>query len=284
MEPMYYSAPGMLDALTALLRRSGHNADMIDIILGMNAPWMLVHENGAYIAGAGLFQPQWLNLYLQPHGLCMRQATLPSADIPCRLRTMENAILPLQLGKERPRLQLFTGYAQGRYHFQAIRPDGSHEELSLSLPMLRRRLPEAVRLCTVEACEPKPVDFIPLLLTTLENIRAYQADLLAAWERTITRGDLRQMRDPLFRALMHDLRPMTFLTGDSILADELELLEHDFRHIFTANDPERQPLSLRLPKGSIKRCLLWMYEDVLDRLYQLGVDETLLEPYLTLRR
>ena len=150
--------------------------------------------------------------------------------------------------------------------------------------MLRRRLPETVRLCTVETCAPKPVDFIPLLLTTLENIRAYPADLLAAREKYITRSDLRQMRDPLFRALMHDMRPMTMLTGDSVLEAELELLDHDFRHIFTENDPESQLLATRLPKGPIKRCLLWLYEDVLDRLYQLGADDEQLEPYLTFLR
>jgi hypothetical protein len=92
------------------------------------------------------------------------------------------------------------------------------------------------------------------------------------------------MRDPLFRALMHDMRPMTMLTGDSVLEAELELLDHDFRHIFTENDPERQLLATRLPKGPIKRCLLWLYEDVLDRLYQLGADDEQLVPYLTFLR
>jgi hypothetical protein len=135
-----------------------------------------------------LYQPQWLNLYLQPLGFCMGETMLPSTDIPSRLRTMKTAILPLHLGKEQPRLQLFTGYTQGRYRFHAVHPKGDVEELSLSLPMLRRRLPETVRLCTVETCAPKPVDFIPLLLTTLENIRAYPADLLAAREKHITRS------------------------------------------------------------------------------------------------
>jgi hypothetical protein len=124
----------MLDALAKLLRRCGQNVDAVDIVLGMNAPWMLAHENGAYFAGAGLYQPQWLNLYLQPLGFCMGETMLPSTDIPSRLRTMKTAILPLHLGKEQPRLQLFTGYTQGRYRFHAVHPKGDVEELSLSCP------------------------------------------------------------------------------------------------------------------------------------------------------
>ncbi len=283
MEPIYYSAPGMLDALVELLRRRGHSTDAVQIVLGMNAPYLLVHENGAYFAGEGLYQPRWLNLYLQPHGFSMAAETLPAEMIPARLRSLETAILPLQLGKEHPRLQLFTGYAKGRYSFHAVHPKGDAEELSLSLPMLRRRLPEAVRLCTVDTCERQTVDFLPLLLTSLDSIQSYKADLLAAREQTITRADLRRMRDPLFRAMMRDMQPMALLIGDRTLEEELILLEHDFRHIFTENDPETQLLATRLPKGAIVRSLTWLYEDILDRAYELGADDDMLATRQILR-
>lgn len=282
MEPTYYSAPGMLDALVELLRRRGHPTDAVQIVLEMNAPYLLMHEEGAYFAGEGLYQPRWLNLYLQPHGFCMSAETLPAEVIPARLRCLAAAILPLQLGKERPRLQLFTGYAQGRYSFRAVHPKGDTEELSLSLPMLRRRLPEAVRLCTVDACEHQTVDFLPLLLTSLDNIKSYKSALLDAREQTVTRADLRRMRDPLFRAIMRDMRPMALLTGDRPLEEELILLEHDFRHIFTENDPESQLLATRLPKGSIVRCLTWLHEDILDRAYELGADDDMMATRLIL--
>lgn len=284
MEPIYFSSPGMLDALVELLRRRGHPTDAVQIVLGMNAPYLLVHENDAYFAGEGLYQPRWLNLYLHPLGFSMAAETLPAEMIPARLRSLETAILPLQLCKERPRLQLFTGYAKGRYSFRAVHPKGETEALSLSLPMLRRRLPEAVRLCTVDSCTPHTPDFLPLLMTSLDNIQTYKAALLAARELTITRADLRRMRDPLFRALMRDMRPMALLIGDRPLQEELLLLEHDFRHIFTENDPESQLLALRLPKGSITRCLTWLYEDVLDRAFELGADDDMMASRLNMRR
>ena len=279
-----YTTAGMLSALAALLNRLGHPAAEADIPSAMEAPYLLAYEDGAYLAGASLYQPKWLNLYLQPLGFRLTEEPLPAAELPGRLRELDAAILPLCLPKGKYRVQAYTGYVGGRYHFLCTDPSGTQEEVPLSLPMLRRRLPETVRLCVLTRCQPAPVDFVPLLLATLDTIRRYQADLLAARTRTVTREQLRQLRDPLFRALMHDLQPMALLTGDLELAGELMLLEHDFRHIFTENDPETMCIADRLPKQPIIRSLTWLYEDVVDRLYALGADDEMMASRLSLRR
>lgn len=271
-------AGGILTGLAAMLALMGHDTDDASLALRMEAPYLLVHEEGQYRTGARLYHPRWINLYLNSIGFRLVCKQLPCADVESLLRSLPTAMVTLRFSRQSNHPAVFTSYAGGLYEFVNIKGSRSPEPdaLSLSKPMLKRRLDPVVRVHHLERCEPVAANYVPLLLQTLDNLAHYQRELLAARELTVTRAQLQELHTPLFRALMTDMLPMMALTGDGTLAEELRLLQHDYTHIFTPNSPKTVPLSERLPASAIVRCLSWFREDVIDRLAALGGDEVLL--------
>ena len=275
MKYIHFQASGMLAGLAAMLACIGHDTEDEQIALGMDAPWLLLREGGNYIAGQGLFTPRWRNMYLLPHGFRAVETILPKEDVPGFLRMHQTAMLPLHIDHGIHHPVVLTAYDNGRYSFANVKKASAPEpdQLSLSRPMLLRRLADEVSVLTLEVCPPEPVDFVPLLIQTLQNLADYERDLMKACARTVTRGELQALRMPLLRALMVDMLPMAQLLHDETLHEELRYLNHDYRHIFTRNSPESVELWERLPRSSIRQCLAWMREDVVDRLHEHGLTD-----------
>ena len=91
--------------------------------------------------------------------------------------------------------------------------------------------------------------------------------------QTISREELHSLQTPLLRALMIDMLPMAQLLSQETLYEELRLLNHDYRHIFTRNSPPTVDLQERLPRSSIRQCLAWMRENIVDRLFVHGLSD-----------
>ncbi len=271
MKAITFPAAGKLAGVASMLECLGEDAGDLDIARGMEAPFLLVRDGNTWRAGAGLYHPRWINLSLGSRGFRLEEHVLPREDVGDFLRGNSPAMLKMILRKDGMEPVVFTGYAQGRYIFSTIVQEdrGPSQTLSLTGPMLRRRLQEQTAVHTLSACEPCVTDFVPMLKETLENIPVYREALLETRFRTVTRAEYDALHTPLFRALMQDLRPMALLMGDETLAEELRRLEHDYRHIFVFGGPDEMTLEDRLPKSSICKCLLWYREAVVDRLYEL---------------
>lgn len=209
----------------------------------------------------------------------MAEITLPKTQVAAFLRHHHPAMLRIAVERDQVHPVIFTGYEGGRYLFDNIRSEHTPEpeRLSLSAQMLARRLEEQVTVFTLEKCTPEPVDFLPLLLTSLQNLDDYEDTLMAACARTVTRQEFNDLRMPLLRALMVDAGPMARLLNQPALAEELHLLHHDYRHVFTRLSPPSLLLSDRLPRSSIRKCIGWMRENIIDRMYDHGATDALVE-------
>lgn len=274
-----FSGAGMLAGLANMLELLGYHTSDTDIALGMEAPYLLTREECCYRAGAGLYRPQWLNLYLQPRGYIMAETILSRSEVPAFLRAHSPAMLKLKISPSSAHPVVFTGYEDRKYTFVNIKSSRSPEpdQFVHSAAALRNRLADTVAVYTLEPCAPQPVSFVPLLLDSLTHLTAYEADLLAARQKTVTRAEFDYLRQTLLRPLMQDLPPLIPLTGDMELAEELRRLNHDYRHIFMDEGTSSCTLSDHLPKSSIRRCIAWLREIILDRLYALGISDELLE-------
>lgn len=279
MIPITFSGAGMLAGVATMLALLGYHTSDQDIARGMEAPYLFVRDtHGNFRAGAGLYRPQWLNLYLQPRGFMMTEHSVAPQDICAFLRKHKPSMFPLAISKNVTHPVVFRTYDHERYEFVNIKPLHAAEpdSLSLSAAMLKRRISSPVAVYTLEPCDPRPVDFIPLLLDSLDHLVIYQEELLTTRRRTVTRDEFTALHQPLFRALMQDLRPMMLLIDDTVLAAELRLLNHDYRHVFILDGTESVALDDRLPKKSIQKCILWLHENIVDRLYALGADEAII--------
>ena len=141
---------------------------------------------------------------------------------------------------------------------------------------LRRHLPEHFTAYTLDACAPAPVDLLPLLMESARTLSAYAEELLPLLSRTVTRENMRELHARCFRALMVELPPLAQHYHDDMLYENLLRLNHAYRHLFTI-DEDAVLLQERLSKKRILQCLTWLRESILDRLYELGAPDELLE-------
>lgn len=276
MKPITFTGGGMLAALSTMLELMGHETTDVDIAFGMEAPYLFLRTEDGYRAGAGLYQPQWLNLYLHPLGFHLACETLPQKDVAPFLRKHSPALLRLRIQPNIVHPAVFSCYADSRYHFENVKPLSCDEpdRFSFSAPSLKLRLDETVTVYTLHPCPPENVDFLPLLRDSLSTLDAYQEDLLAIRKTALTHSEFQALRAPLFRALMQDCQPMATLIGDELLAESLRQLNHHYRHIITQNSRDMLYLDERLPKKLIQECIEWLKEDIRDRISELsGMEE-----------
>lgn len=279
MKHITFISGEMPAGLANMLEQLGFDTDDRAIALGMEAPYLFVHEDGRYRAGVGLFQPKWFNLYLHPLGFHMAKVVLAKAQVGAFLRSQPTAMLYMQLGQCAKRLAVYTGYAEGRYCFINIKTPASREadSFTLSLAMLKRRLGDNVAVYTLEKVPAQAVDFLPLLESSLEVLKKYRVDLFEGRARTVSREELRTMHTPLFRPLMQDLLPLQILTNSLSMEDTLLELDHRYRHIFTENIRGPVLLAERLHSLPIRNALQWLTEEIIDRMYAHTTDSDALD-------
>lgn len=281
MKYLMLASAGRLTGLANMLEQLGHDTEDILIARGMEAPYLFVSDAEGYKAGCRLFHPQWMNLYLHPHGFHSKEERIAAADLPLYLRTNAPAMLTLNVGKGVVRPVVCSSYAEGKYTFINIKPAFSAEPdtFTLTTATLKRRLTDSSVVLTVDRCIPTAADVVTPLLASLRTLNAYLPDVMSARMKTVTREEFAHLQERMFRPLMQDLLPMMPLTNDSILAEELRLLNHDYRHVFTCNDGDTVALEDKLPRNSIRQCVTWLREDILDRLDALGVSDELIDTF-----
>lgn len=282
MKYIHFDSAGILAGLATMLESFGHDVEDHQIALGMDAPWLLLKEDDHFIAGQRLYTLRWMNLYLRPRGFRLIETILPKEEIPVFLRDNFPAMLKICIDCDICHPVVCTGYENSRYHIINVKTACSSEpdQLSLSRPMLLRRLDDEVRVLTLEQISPESVDFTHLLARSLQTLADYEHALMHACGRTVTREDLKAIRTPLLRALMVDMLPMAKLLNQPILYEQLRLLHHDYCHIFTRNSPPTVELRERLPCSSIRKCIAWLMENVEDRLHDHGATD---EQVMTIR-
>lgn len=286
MQPITYCLSPIAAGIAKMLTLAGHSCTEEQLVIGMEAPWLFLRDGDCYRAGARLFRPAWMNLYTRMHGFHIAGHNLAAGDIPAFLRTQAPALLPLLGTGKRPHTMLFTDYSSGHYTFLNVKPEESAEPyaFSFSLPMLKRRLTDRVTIYTLAACSPEKADFLPLFFASLDALDCCQEELIATRHQAFTLAEFRKLHAPLFRTLLVDELPMAALSGDYTLVQELRLLNHDYRHLFTRLSPNRVTISERMSYASIGKCVTWLKEDIVDRCYAHGASDEIMDAYFTSRK
>lgn len=282
MKCITFPGSAKLAGVAAMLERLGFDTDDRSITLGMRAPWLFLYDQGRFMAGASLCQPRWVNLYLTPLGFRMTEKLLNKTEIPAYLRSCETAMLSLTVMKNVHHPVVYTGYADGRYRFENLKPENSNEpdSLSLTVGMLGRRLADQSAVLTVEKCPPAEADIVPLLVESLKALAKYQAEMLETLDAVVTRKEFLTLSKTHLKALLQDMLPMAELIDDAVLTEELCLLNHDYRHVFSLHGPDTIRLGDRLPRSAICRCISWMRENIIDQLYEQGLTDPEVEHLL----
>jgi len=256
-------------ALRTLLTLQGMDTTGFDILQSMEAPYLFLRRNGRYLAGSAFFCPEGLVLYLRPKGLQLTEHQLTHKSLrPLLKRQSPLLLLP------KDQALLIIRYEENRVTLYEA--SAAPEKQTITFPTLLRKLPESFCALALDACPPEDVPLIPLLCESVRTLADYRRELTAARALTVTREDMRILH-PLFRPLMVDLPQIAHLYPDPDLAQLLIELANIYRHLFIIGEREVQ-LRDRLPLGMMNRATLWLQELIIDRLYELGAPDNMLEP------
>lgn len=257
-------------ALQTLLPLYGIEASERDILQAIEAPYLFLRRADRFLAGASLFTPDGLFLYLLPRGLQLTTQQLPKKAVRAFLQAHAPALLTLP-----ERRALIVSRCEGNRVILAAPGDQSSERV-ITFPTLLRKLPEECTVLTLEPCPPEQPDIISLMCESIRTLAAYRRELAEKLSLTVTRQDMQALH-PLFRPLMVDFPLVAHLYSDTDLALLLLDLTHTYRHLFIIGEQEIH-LADYLPQKSIDRATLWLQELILDRLYELGAPDSTLEP------
>lgn len=275
MKYITFPGSGLLTGLATMLSSLGYETDAKQIAFGMEMPWLFLNKDGRYYAGPQLFQPEWVNLYLNSLGIQLNMQHLSPKDVPAFLRAHAPVMLPLAVTPDSIHPVVFTGYQDKRYSFLNIKKAASPEPdaFSLSADMLRRRMKADVTAYTLEACERRSADFTPLLRASLTSLSQYQGELLKICTKTLSRETFSDLKQPFLRALLQDTYPMALLLEDPMLTEYLRELNHRYRHVFIRASEQSAELRDYFSKRMLYNCILWLKENIHDRLAELGAED-----------
>ncbi len=272
-------ASGMLLAgIANMLGLYGIDSSDTAIAKGLEAPYLLLLDENGYTAGTGLYQPKHANLYLHPRGFHMSEHRIPKAETAAFLRDQRCALLTLNVTDTARRMVVYSGYADRKYHFLNLKQRFSMEPdtLSFASTALRNRLDAEVTVYTLEECPPVQEDVLSLLILSLKNIQACRKELAACPAR-VSQEEFDRLDKRLFRPLMQDVPPVVSLINDETFLEEALLMNQDYRHLLIRDFGQDVLLRGKLPLESAMLCLQYLHEVILDRMYEHGADDELLE-------
>ncbi len=276
MKYVTFRSADFLAGVANMLECQGVECTDQDLLLAMKAPYIFHWENGSYYAGSRLYQPRWINPGLLTMGFRLEEQHLPAPELPRFLKTLKTAMLFLQAPRDERRLAVFTGFADGRYHFVNLQfaNGGLPAQFDLSADQLKRRLDKEPAIFLLTPCEPEPLNLLPVLIDSMRNLTRYVQEVKEHYTPNITFAEYKA-NEEFWRTLMVELGPMAYVAGDEHLSLALGSLHHyhcdPFYQDITPHRfmPERRfDLNLDL----IRRCLLWYAENLFDQVSNLCSD------------
>lgn len=269
----------MLAGIANMLECHGFETDDRSIALGMEAPYLFMRSDDGYTAGTALLRPEWINLYLHTIGFHLDRVLLPKTDVIEFLRLHRTAMMAMRLSSDNASQPvLFTGFARARLLISTLHPR-SPQSKSYTKAQFLAHLPDSCTVYTLKSLPPEAVDFLPYLGMSLQNLNAFWNDFQEILTRTVTRAEYAALQKSHLRALMHNLLPLTELTNDRMLINELKILDYFYEKEFSEHSPVHLHLYDHIPSTFVKNCVHWLMEDIVDRMYELGASDELVESF-----
>lgn len=234
MKYMHFNSSCSYAGLANLLYSDGIDTEDFVIALAIDLAYLLVKDGASYLAGTMLQSKEIFDIYLNPLGYELIEENYDKDEVLKILEASDkNYMLGVNIAQGNKHAIIFKEHKDNRFRFINNKYDDSDEpdEFVWTAEELKKRLDEKTFLAHIEKCDVKDVDMEEPLLKSIENLGALKEDIINFSKREISKNELRESMNTLFRAALLDLVTMFLLIEEDKLMKRTKKLQKEYINV-----------------------------------------------------
>lgn len=234
MKYMHFNSSCSYAGLANLLYSDGIDTEDFVIALAIDLAYLLVKDGASYLAGTMLQSKEIFDIYLNPLGYELIEENYDKDEV---LKILESAdknyMIGVNIAQGNKHAIIFKEHKDNEFRFINNKYDDSDEpdEFLWTAEELKKRLDEKTFLAHLEKCDVKDVDMEEPLLKSIENLGALKEDIINFSKREISKNELRESMNTLFRAALLDLVTMFLLIEEDKLMKRTKKLQKEYINV-----------------------------------------------------
>lgn len=256
MKYMTFNSSCSYAGLANMLSFYGIDTTDRQIALDMKLPYLFAYEDGQYLAGPSMQSARWFDLYLNPLGFALDERPIPGKEVSAYLRAQKCAMLGVFVENSGKHAVIYTGAEGSKLYFlnNKWEQDPAPETLLLTEAELLQRIDEPCIIATLRQISPSFAPIRERMEESIPVLHQYRQQLIEVCTAPVPTMQLRQLLNPLFRALLLDGITMLDLLGETALQDQLTVLQHAFLNALHSDAAELR-LSDHLPVDQLSEII-----------------------------
>lgn len=234
MKYMHFNSSCSYASIANLLYLDGIDTEDFVIALAIDLAYLLVKDGASYLAGTMLQSKEIFDIYLNPLGYEFIEENYDKDEVLKILEASDkNYMLGVNIAQGNKHAIIFKEHKDNRFRFINNKYDDSDEpdEFVWTAEELKKRLDEKTFLAHIEKCDVKDVDMEEPLLKSIENLGALKEDIINFSKREISKNELRESMNTLFRAVLLDLETMFILIEEDKLMKRTKKLQKEYINV-----------------------------------------------------
>lgn len=234
MKYMHFNSSCSYAGLANLLYLDGIDTEDFVIALAIDLAYLLVKDGASYLAGTMLQSKEIFDIYLNPLGYELIEKNYDKDEVLKILEAADkNYMLGVNIAQGNKHAIIFKDHKDNRFRFINNKYEESDEpdEFLWTAEELKKRLDEKTFLAHLEKCDVKDVDMEEPLLKSIENLGALKEDIINFSKREISKNELRESMNTLFRAALLDLVTMFLLIEEDKLMKRTKKLQKEYINV-----------------------------------------------------
>lgn len=231
MKYIHFNSSCSYAGLANLLYLKGIDTEDYIIAKTINLPYILLKDEGAYLAGPMLQSKEIFDIYLNGLGYEFIEKNYDKEDV---LKTLEaadkNYILGVNISPGNKHAIIFLEYKNNVFSFINNKYEESDEpdRFTWAAEELKELLDEETHLAHIEKISAKKLDLKEILLASIKNLNSLKEDINNFSKKEITQLELRESMNTLFRAAILDSIAMFELLGEDALLERTKAIQKEF--------------------------------------------------------
>lgn len=231
MKYMHFNSSCSYASIANLLYLKGIDTEDYMIAKAINLPYILLKDGCTYLVGPMLQSKEIFDIYLNSIGCEFVEEKHIKDDVLKILKESdENYMLGVNISKGNKHAIIFLEYKNEFFNFINNKYEESDEpdRFTWTAEELKERLDVETHIAHIEKISAKKLDLKEILLASIKNLNSLKEDINSFSKKEITRLELRESMNTLFRAAILDSIAMFELLGEDALLERTKAIQNEF--------------------------------------------------------